>query len=317
MNTPPLFSALASSERILLSGAGGGFDIFCGLPLYFFLREQGKEVFLANLSFSGLGYVEGQRLAPAVVEVTAESSGSDTYFPERYLCEWLEVHDYPGSVHCFEHTGVVPMAMAYQALAEELKADALVLIDGGTDSLMRGDEVGLGTPHGDILSIAAACDPRVAVDTKLLACLGFGIDAFHGVCHAQFLEAVAAISKSGGYLGAFSILYDMPEVQRYIQATEYVFSKMPHHQSIVNASILSAIEGDYGDVHRTERTLGSQLWINPLMSMYWSFQLDAVAQRLLYLDAIKETETYEELSLQIANFRKSYQPIKEWESIPV
>lgn len=54
---PPFFSKISSAKRVLLAGAGGGFDIYCGLPLYFALREAGKEVFLANLSFSMLDTV--------------------------------------------------------------------------------------------------------------------------------------------------------------------------------------------------------------------------------------------------------------------
>lgn len=33
--------------------------------------------------------------------------------------------------------------------------DCVILVDGGTDSLMRGDEVELGTPTEDMSSIAA------------------------------------------------------------------------------------------------------------------------------------------------------------------
>jgi len=38
------------------------------------------------------------------------------------------------------------MLEVYEALAKELQVDAIVLADGGTDSLMQGDEDGLGTP---------------------------------------------------------------------------------------------------------------------------------------------------------------------------
>lgn len=48
----PFFQKLADSRRVLIAGAGGGFDVFSGLPLYFLLRESGREVYLANLSFS-------------------------------------------------------------------------------------------------------------------------------------------------------------------------------------------------------------------------------------------------------------------------
>jgi hypothetical protein len=180
---------------------------------------------------------------------------------------------------------------------------------------MRGDEVGLGTPHEDIASIAAV--DELDVPRKLLACIGFGVDTYHGICHAQFLEAVATLSCKGGFLGAFSLLWEMPEAQRYREAAEYVFRKMPHHPSIVSTSILSALEGRYGDHHATQRTAGSKLWINPLMTLYWCFALGPVAQRILYLDVLKETETYNDVDDVIEVFRLHCPSVRPWQNIPV
>ena len=67
----PLFRYLEGAEKILLAGAGGGFDVFSGLPLYFALKARGKNVSLASLSFSNLDGVDGPRLAPGVAEVSA------------------------------------------------------------------------------------------------------------------------------------------------------------------------------------------------------------------------------------------------------
>ncbi len=91
---------------------------------------------------------------------------------------------------------------------------------------------------------------------------------------------------------------------------------MPDHVSIVNSSIVSAIEGAYGDVHRTDRTAGSRLWINPLMSLMWSFHLDPVADRILYRDLVAPTRTFMELTLFIEGYRKGVK-IRPWEDIPV
>ncbi|NJP89505.1 hypothetical protein HCN51_08605 [Nonomuraea sp. FMUSA5-5] len=50
----PLSARLGRSRRILVAGAGGGFDVYAGLPLALSLWGAGKEVHLANLSFSHL-----------------------------------------------------------------------------------------------------------------------------------------------------------------------------------------------------------------------------------------------------------------------
>jgi hypothetical protein len=96
--------------------------------------------------------------------------------------------------------GVQPLRAAYRHLVESLDIDALVLVDGGTDILLRSDETGLGTPVEDITSLAAAAGIDIAV--KLVTCLGFGIDAYHGVNHVQVLENIAALDRDGGYFGA-------------------------------------------------------------------------------------------------------------------
>jgi hypothetical protein len=212
-------------------------------------------------------------------------------------------------VYCFHRVGPLPVTEAYRVLVDELRIDTVILVDGGTDSLMRGDEEGLGTPAEDVTSIAAvdSLEPR-KVPRKMLVCLGFGVDAYHGVSHAHVLEAVADLARSAGYLGAFSLVEEMPEVRKFREATDYVLGQTTTRPSIVCTSILSAIEGRFGDYHRTERTFGSELFINPLMSLYWCFRLEQVARRILYLDAIRDISGYAELVAQINLAHASHGP---------
>jgi hypothetical protein len=312
----PFLAELEKAERVIVAGAGGGFDIFCGLPLYFALRDAGKTVHLANLSFSPLPEGDPHWLTPALLKVTADTQGDSRYFPEGLLSRWFrreEKREVP--IYSFPRTGVQPLLTAYQHLVKELQPDTIVLVDGGTDSLMRGDEAGLGTPEEDSASIVAANE--LSVPRKLLACLGFGVDHYHGVCHAQFLENVGDLTRFGGYLGMFSLHNEMPEVQKYRAASNAVFREMPNHPSIVSSSILSALEGRHGDHHSTTRTEGSTLWINPLMPVYWTFQLEAVAKRLLYRDAIMQTQHYMDVHYAITMFRDELKKTKPWSDIPV
>ncbi|MBC8141340.1 MAG: DUF1152 domain-containing protein, partial [Armatimonadetes bacterium] len=212
--------------------------------------------------------------------------------------------------------GARPVAAAYRNLVDHLGGvDAVVLVDGGTDSLMRGDEQGLGTPEEDSVSLYAV-NRLEGVPTKLLACIGFGIDTFHSVCHAHFLESVAALAMKGAYLGAWSLLPQMPEAEAYRAAVEFVHAKMFNHPSIVNTSILSAVEGRFGNYHANYRTDGSELFINPLMSLYWGFDAVAVAERNLYLDLLATTETIPDVWKTLAAFRAGVTP-REWVSLPM
>src|SRR5947209_11812314 len=229
----PFFAELEKARTVLIAGAGGGFDVFSGLPLYFGLRAAGKQVHLANLSFSHLEAATGRQLAPAALEVTADSRVTATYFPEFHLCRWFRQQGEEVPVYCLDRTGFLPLLEGYRAVVGHLQADTVVLVDGGTDSLMRGDEAGLGTPEEDVASSAAVDELDLA--RKYLVCLGIGVYAFHGVCHAHALEAVSELTREGAFLGALSLVREMSEVQRYAEATEAVFRAMPGCPSIVSA----------------------------------------------------------------------------------
>lgn len=311
-----LFDRLASSQNVLIVGAGGGFDVFSGLPLYFELCEAGKTVHLASLTFTYLGATQAEHLGHGVFRVDHDTDGPDQYFPEKHLSRWLADHGHEQPVWCLERQGVQGLRSAYLRLEQRLGFDTVVLVDGGTDALMRGDEAGLGTPAEDVSSILAA--EVTNAPNKLLICLGFGVDRHHGICHAHFLEAVAELSQSGGYLGAWALTPGMRAVDRYVEATEYVQERTPGRESIVCASVVSAMEGRFGDYHRLDRTAhtGSRMWINPLMSMYWAFDLQAVADRILYRDFVEDTQSFGELHARIEAYRKTITP-REWTEIPL
>jgi hypothetical protein len=51
----PIIDYLVNSKNILIAGAGGGNDVYAGLPLYFTLQSTGKSVHLANYTFCDFG----------------------------------------------------------------------------------------------------------------------------------------------------------------------------------------------------------------------------------------------------------------------
>jgi hypothetical protein len=301
-STPPLFEALGHSDRVLIAGAGGGFDVYAGLPLAIALWDRGIEAHLANLSFAQLELLGGDVwLDATVARVTADTAGLDEYFPERTLARWLREQSLPDTVYALARTGVQPLRAAYRALIDHLGIDAIVLVDGGTDILMRGDETGLGTPSEDITSLAAAAGLDLPV--KLVTCIGFGIDAYHGVRHTQVLENMAELDRAGAYLGALSLPSRSREAELYRDAVAYAQTATPMRPSIVNGQIAAASRGDFGDVQFTVRTRGSALFVNPLMAIYFSFQLDPLAQRVLYLDRVENTVGMRQVASRIEEFR--------------
>jgi hypothetical protein len=134
-------------------------------------------VFLANLSFAYLRGTDATELYPSLFAVTKNTTGEDAYFPERVLARFIASKtgiDTP--IYAFEHVGGKPIREAYRYLRDRLDLDAIVLVDGGTDILLRGDEANLGTPSEDMVSLAAVND--LDVPTRIIVCVGFGIDTY-------------------------------------------------------------------------------------------------------------------------------------------
>ncbi|UXY39229.1 DUF1152 domain-containing protein [Streptomyces albidocamelliae] len=304
LREPLFFTRLRGARRVLVAGAGGGFDVYAGLPLALALRSAGAEVHLANLSFADLyGLGLDHWVAPDVAAVDPETPLRGDYFPERSLARWLRSRDLTDTVYAFPQTGVQPLRAAYRALLEHLGGvDAVVLVDGGTDILMHGDEHGLGTPEEDMASLAAVAGLD-EVPERLVACLGFGVDAHHGVNHSLVLENLAALDRSGGYLGAFSLPRESAEGAAYLDAVAHAQQAHATHPSIVHGSVAAAVRGEFGDVRFTERTRGTELFVNPLMAMYFCVDLPALARANLYLGRLEETVLMRQISTAVSGFR--------------
>ncbi len=301
---PPFFTRLRDARRVLVAGAGGGFDVYAGVPLALALRAAGKEVQLASLSFSELhGLDLDVWVDHDIAAIRPDTTIRGDYFPERALARWLALQDLPDTVYAFPRTGVQPLRDAYRALLEHLGGvDAIVLVDGGTDILMRGDEHGLGTPEEDMASLAAVAGLD-EVPVRLVACLGFGVDSYHGVNHSLVLENLAALEREGGYLGTFSLPRESREGSLFLDAVEHAQLATPDHPSIVQGSVAAAVRGDFGDVRFTERTKDSELFINPLMALYFCVDAPVLARRNLYLDRLENTALMRQISSVIAEFR--------------
>jgi len=267
---------------------GGGFDIFCGLPIYFELKKHGINAHLANFSFSDIENVDyGIRLSKTLVGVTPNLERIYPYFPEFHLVNWFkQKRNEEVVIWSFHKTGAAPLTENYKILAEHLSLDGILLVDGGVDSLVRGDEAELGTAVEDLTSLYAV-NQLSSIPTRLLACIGLGAE--QDLTHAHVFENIASLTKAGGFLGACSLAPQMDSYQAYDEAVTYVQSNEFQDPSVINSSIVSAARGNYGDYHLTDKTKRSKLWISPLMPLYWFFDFDSVVKQNLLLPEIAGT----------------------------
>jgi len=136
-------------------------------------------------------------------------------------------------------------------------------------------------------------------DRVLIAGAGGGFDVYAG------LRLAIALWDRGveAHLANLSFSQRSREAELYRAAVGYAQAATPMRPSIVNGQIAAASRGDFGDVQFTVRTRGSALFVNPLMAIYFSFELNPLAQRVLYLDRVENTVGMRQVATRIEEFR--------------
>ena len=303
--------SLGGARRVLVAGCGGGYDVLGAVPLRHALRAAGLDVHLASLSFAylnGLTNAVQDEAVPNLYAVGANAATTRAYCPEAHLAKFFDAEDGGANVvWSFDKTGVRPLAAAYRALVERLHIDAIVLVDGGIDAVLRGDETSLGTPSEDLASLAAATSLDIPV---LLACVGMTAELRDGIAHAQVFERIAELSREGAYLGASALVPGTPACDVYVRAVEAVFAgQSEQKQSHVHRVITRAVRGEFG-------ATAPYVWLSPLASMFWFFDARAVARTHCFLDELRATDSIWDVAARIEAIRKTL-PIKERSTIPI
>ncbi|MEQ8676392.1 MAG: DUF1152 domain-containing protein [Aggregatilineales bacterium] len=317
----PILDQLQDAQTILIAGAGGGFDIFAGLPIYFTLREMGKTVHLANYSFMDFKLAcaldKPEIIEEGLVMGTRGKTRLDLgYYPEAYLSQWFKAtRDEDMIVWMFPKMGVQAIKSAYQTLIAHLGGvDAIILVDGGVDSIMRGDEAGAGTLMEDTISTGAV-QMLDDVPIKILACVGFGTEVEEAVCHHHALENIAALMMEKAFYGSCALAPQMDAFKQYESACRFAWEQPNRHKSHISTRIIPAVHGNFGNYAMYEEFRHSTGLISPLMSLYWFFESDAVTRRSLLLDDIRETYTFEE-AFQIIARKRISMSLRPRKSIP-
>lgn len=299
----PIFDKVTDCKNLLIAGMGGGFDLFCGLPIYFELQNNGQTVHLANFSFSDVvNFSGGSRLTRTLVGVDADHDEFVPMFPELHLARWFkEKRNESVTIWCFQKTGTQPLLKNYQVLVEHLKIDGILLIDGGVDSLVRGDEEQTATLIEDATSLFVV-NELTDIPVRIIGCSGFGAE--RDLTYPQIFENIAALTKAGGYFGSCSLVPQMESYQSYEEAVLYVQEQPVQDPSVINSSIISAVRGEYGNYHLTEKTRENWLNISPLMALYWFFELSLVADHNMFLSQLGGTQTFMETLQASLSVRK-------------
>lgn len=300
-----LTKILEKSRNILISGCGGGYDIFTGIPLYYELKAKStKNIYLSSFSFTDKLYEKkGEKITRFCIEIRymnyIKDNTNPEYFPEYHISKYFYEHDKEDiPVYAFRLTGVKPLLESYNVLIEKFNIDTIILVDGGYDSLCFGDEEVLGTPSEDVTSIVAVS--MTTVENKILMCSAFGTE--FDVSEYGFMENLSKIKKQDGLLGIINLDKNMESVKKYID----MFEHSRPVNSIINSSIIESFSGNYGyhvPNYVKERLNTDRVYINPLMSMLWFLDLETVVKNILYAENIKDTIKLHDVSLILQQYR--------------
>eukprot|EP00823_Brevimastigomonas_motovehiculus_P004276 TRINITY_DN277_c0_g1_i1.p1 TRINITY_DN277_c0_g1~~TRINITY_DN277_c0_g1_i1.p1 ORF type:complete len:425 (-),score=143.77 TRINITY_DN277_c0_g1_i1:155-1429(-) len=315
---PSFLSRLADPaiKTVFLCGCGGGFDFVHSMLLYPELIRLKKKVVIGSFSF---GRPEKYSRCKEVFRVknicaklvNAKSNGSSHYCPESAMCAYLD-EAFPDSSQCphsiyayYAREYSIPLLrQLYAYIFKEEGVDAVVMFDGGSDSLMMGDEEGLGDPVEDAVSFGTvACFKELKY--KVLVAVGVGSDRFNRVSDAATLRAISELTALGAFQGCVSVERTSEGGKNYVQCLQTVYSKQTF-RSVISSMIISSMEGMYGfDVPKDSggRIQKGQAFIWPMMCQLWAFDIDKVASRSLVCSWIKDSDTYAE-QMQAFNLKR-------------
>ena len=306
---PPFLRQLAdpSVKCVMLCGCGGGFAFLHSLLLYPELKRLGKSVVIGSYSFGDPNRITGDAdtifdRGGAVAKLLTGASRPDPYYgPEVHVCTYLDAiypASAPHSVYAYyaRAFSVPLLRRLYEQLCEAHKIDAIVIVDGGSDSLMASDEERLGDPIEDAVSVCsvALLDPRIV---KILVSIGVGTDRYNHVSDAASLRAIADLTKMRGFLGAVSLEPLNPGYRFYRDCLEHIYQGQGF-RSVLSGTIASATEGWFGRdvvpplVHGGVKQ--GELFVWPLMAVLWAFDVDCVARRSFIAKWIAECESARE-----------------------
>jgi hypothetical protein len=293
-----------NGNRFLICGAGGGFDVFAGLPLAY-------ELGLDNCWFANYGnkkfgevkqyshpYEKGDFGTYSLEEIAKGDGNLELWGPGNGPgCKRSWDGDYPEEKvlpfitnDCFTITreGVLSTHNALQGIVSSFDIDSVIMVDGGVDSLMKGDEAEAGTVLEDIITLTAA--NLLRVPNKYLMCLGFGAETEENLNHYRVLENMAQIISKKGFLGSCSLTRDADAYKFYRQVTTSAWGGDDYTDRVshIHSRVIPSVDGHFGNGEdhamvqaadaRVHGDSGNDPFLSALSGIMWFFNLRQVVQ---------------------------------------
>jgi hypothetical protein len=225
---------LRKSKKAVLIGIGGGGDIVGTIPTVRLLEMFGIECILGGLPWERFVYdpIPGPRAFNEIknlrpLNTTVWFANKDTMTTTGVRFAETEIAElYRNEVLLVDITkGVAGVVDGLRKAMNELRADLLIGVDVGGDSLAFGDEKGLASPLADSIMISALSELQKGSST-LLGVFGFGSDG--ELEHTELERSLSIVAKEGGLLGAWGITKEiLDELEMVLSRVSTEASRIP------------------------------------------------------------------------------------------
>lgn len=253
-------------RHVLFVGVGGGYDIVGAVPIAHTI-DRIQAIY---------SWPHHNVFAHASHEIVP-------YFEDR--------------LHQFEILGAVQLVNDLSVVIESEHIDTIIAVDGGVDCLMHGDEESAGTVLQDFVMLAALGEiQKKFKDLNIVvSCVGLTCEAEEHIDNYAVMQNISMLMADRGFYGTCSLVKDTPEYNEYSKALAGCKRK-----SHIQVRVLAAANGIFGDVDLgtdanlvmlTPEETAYTACINPLMSIYWFFNYNAVAARNPLLPMLAQSKS--------------------------
>lgn len=324
-----IFNNIDPNTKILLAGCGGGHDCFTALPLYFSLKQYYPNIFIANLSFTNVRYLNKfPKIADSCYDIyydvgddicynvcdqnPYDNNKTDSfYFPEYELSREISEH-----IYVFVDKGIKSYENAYTELVKKLGITCIILCDGGCDSIMTGKEEHLGTIVEDIMSMLTVnklLDMK-KISSAYLLLLGATVDTFGEIHREDFLKNIEALDKSGAQIEKILLTTNISDSNApYVIKYKHIVEACQPYNSIVNSSICARLDGLYGNVlppllikDGKPRCDKKYFDLDDYLVTYYLIKLSDVIDRIIFKDMIKTCNDSDEIDEVVMKFNADH-----------
>lgn len=285
-------------KHAILSGCGGGYDSYLGIPLRDDLLSQGVRPIMVNLSFEKKEVLDSHVKKGIVSQLTSVCFCVDAsavlavitcYFPEFYLSRAL------GQPVYIIHNGrtIGDIVGAYEAVMarENVRfVEKIYLMEGGCDAVLAGSETKLGTPTEDMMHLRAVAQLR-HVKQRFLCAIGMNIDTAHGVHPQDLTDRLLDLDRRQVLLNRAQWSLTDANVQHYRD----VVRQCRPVDSIINSLVCAALDGHrgfYTPEHLKARIGEAVVPLTDLTCTMHTFDLDRLVASMDYLHRLQNNMTY-------------------------